>query len=473
MSPQDFEPDDFALEGKLRLDDLIDREALLELCKSFFALFAIPVRVYSSEGTLLAEVSGPQEICAYDNTVASGRAACGKTVSAAKSIDPGTAGDVLHPCFTGAAYRIVSLEYDKKSMGRVVLGPFLPAGTVAPKSLLELDAKLDAARSRSLLPLMPQAKSETITHIADHLRAALDLILFSSHKAILTTHMHVASVKEGYRQLEEKSRHLQEAYDKLKEVDRLKSNFLATVSHELRTPLTSIIGYTEMLKEGIAGPLAGEQAEFVKTIYEKGEQLLALIMSLLDLSKLESGTMTVRQKPVAIGSVLAEVLSTLNPTAQKKGVRLQVDVAPGVPPMMGDGERLRQVFLNLAENAIKFTPKAGLVALSARAIQSETRPGALDAVALFAHAETKIEVRVTDTGIGIPARERKRVFDPFYQIDSSSTREHGGTGLGLSIVKRLVEAHAGTIAIEDHEPQGTQFVVTLPLTRRPSGTRVG
>jgi two-component system sensor histidine kinase BarA len=470
-TPHDFAPDDFALEGKLRLEDLIDRGALLELCKSFFALFAIPVRIYSSEGTLLAEVSGPQEICAYVNTVSSGRAACGKTVSAAKSIDPGPGGDVLHPCFTGAAYRIVALEYDKKAVGRIVLGPFLPAGTVAPESLLELDAGLDPSLSRSRLPKMPNAQPETITHIAHHLAAALDLILFSSHKAMLTSHMHVASIREGYRQLEDKSRRLQEAYDQLKEVDRLKSNFLATVSHELRTPLTSIIGYTEMLKEGIAGPLAGEQVEFVQTIYEKGEQLLALIMGLLDLSKLESGTLSIRQKAVSIGTVLAEVLSTLTPTAQKKGVLLKVDAPDGVPTLMGDAVRLRQVFLNLAENAIKFTPKGGSVVVRASAIEEETSPGTGEAVALFAHTETKLEVRVIDTGIGLPVRERKRVFDPFYQVDSSSTREHGGTGLGLSIVKRLVEAHAGAIRIEDNEPEGTQFVVTLPLSKPGQAAR--
>jgi len=118
--------------------------------------------------------------------------------------------------------------------------------------------------------MMPQASAETITRITRHLKAALDLILFSSHKALVTSHMHVVSVKESYRQLEEKSRRLQEAYDKLKELDRLKSNFLATVSHELRTPLTSIIGYSEMLKVGIAGPLVGEQAEFVTRSTRKG-----------------------------------------------------------------------------------------------------------------------------------------------------------------------------------------------------------
>ena len=462
-----FAADDYALDGTLRLDDLIDRDALLELCKSVYGLFGIPVRVYSSEGALLADVSALQEICAYVNTVARGRAACGSTVSAAKSADPGREGDVLHPCFTGAAYLILAIEYDKRPIGRIVLGPFLPVQTEAPPSLLTLDPGVEPERARALLSQMPQAAAETITRIAHHLKAALDLILFSSHKALVTSHMHVVSVKESYRQLEEKSRRLQEAYDKLKELDRLKSNFLATVSHELRTPLTSIIGYSEMLKVGIAGPLEGEQAEFVATIHEKGEQLLALIMSLLDLSKLESGTMTVRRKAVAIASVLGEVLSTLTPSAQKKCVALRVDVADGLPDLHGDPERLRQVFLNLAENAIKFTPKEGSVVVRARCVAGELPGGVGGPLALLSSVPPKLEVRVIDTGIGIAAGERQRVFDPFYQVDSSSTREYGGTGLGLSIAGRLVAAHGGTIRIEDNVPQGTQFVVTLPFPSRP------
>ena len=140
---------------------------------------------------------------------------------------------------------------------------------------------------------MPRAKAETVTRIATppEGRARSHPVLRATRRYV-TSPMHLASVRESYRQLEEKTARLQEAYDRLKELDRLKSNFLATVSHELRTPLTSIIGYSEMLAEGIAGELKPEQQEFVKTIHEKGEQLLSLIMGLLDLGKLESGTMS-------------------------------------------------------------------------------------------------------------------------------------------------------------------------------------
>ncbi len=202
----------------------------------------------------------------------------------------------------------------------------------------------------------------------------------------------------------------------------------------------------------------------MKTIHENGQHLLALIMGLLDLSKLESGTMRLKLRPMSIVPVLEDVVSTLTPTARKKEVRLELDVAPDLAQSRGDPERLRQVFLNLTENAIKFTPAGGTITLRARMVKEEAGSGDdEDGLALLAPTRVRLQVRVMDTGIGIPRRERDKVFDPFYQVDSSSTREYGGTGLGLSIVKRLVESHGGSIAIEDNDPEGYRiFVVSLP-----------
>jgi signal transduction histidine kinase len=461
-SQPDVSLDDLVFDGRIRLEDLVDREGLDELCKSFVTLFGIPTRIYSSDGALLADAGGEHELCAYVNTMADGRRACAATVGGVRAQDPGDTGDVTRPCFTGAVYRVMAIEYDGRRVGRLIVGPFLPPSVdQPPSSLLTVDKEVDAERARSLLGKMPRAKSDTVTRIAEHLKSALDLILFSGHKAHVTSNMHLASVRESYRQLEEKTARLQEAFDRLKELDRLKSNFLATVSHELRTPLTSIIGYSEMLSEGLAGELKAEQADFVKTIHDKGEQLLSLIMGLLDLSKLESGTMRMTARGIRIDPVLGEVVSTLTPTARKKNVQLVLDVASELGELRGDPERLRQVFINLVENALKFTPAGGSVTLSAR-MSAEGDDDDDDGLTLLAPTRARIEVRVADTGIGIPDREKPKVFDAFYQVDSSSTREYGGTGLGLSIVKRLVEAHSGTIVIEDNAPRGTVFVVSLP-----------
>jgi len=459
----DVSTEDLLLDGRVRLEDLVDRDGLDELCKSFVVLFGIPVRIYSSAGALLADAGSQQELCAYVNTTRDGRRACASTVAAVRARDPGEEADVVYPCFTGAAYRIFALEYDRRRIGRLIVGPFLPASVAeAPASLLTVDAAVDKDRAQTLLLKMPRAKPDTITRIAAHLKASLDLILFSGHKAFVTSRVHLASVTEGYKQLEEKAARLQEAFDRLKELDHLKSNFLATVSHELRTPLTSIIGYSEMLSEGLAGEMKPEQLEFVRTIQDKGGQLLSLIMGLLDVGKLESGTMRLTKRTLTIAPVLDEVVSTLTPAARKKGVTLQLDVTPGLPFVRGDPERLRQVFLNLVENGIKFTPSGGTVLLRARIVSAPIADGDEEGLTLLAPTRARVEVRVMDTGIGIPIRERTKVFDAFYQVDSSSTRQHGGTGLGLSIAKRLVEGHGGAIHVEDNEPHGTVFVVSLP-----------
>jgi two-component system, NarL family, sensor histidine kinase BarA len=473
-TPRPAEPA-LAFDAQVRLEDLIDRGALTELTKSFYALFGIPVRIYSNDGLLLADASGQHEICAYMNALVGGRKACGETVRAVRQADPGEKGDAVHPCFTGNSYRIIALDYDSRRVGRIILGPFAPSSLgEPPKSILEIDEAIDRERARSLLAKVPRAKPETITRIGAHLKSALDLILFSGHKALLTSQMHLLSVRESYRELEENTQKLQEAYDRLKELDRLKSNFLATVSHELRTPLTSIIGYSEMLTEGIAGELSGEQREFVATIHEKGEQLLGLIKGLLDLSKLESGTMSMRRRSILITEVLDEVQSTLAPIARKKGVELRLETDGARTELRADPERLRQVFINLVDNAIKFTPAAGTVTMRARTIDVSPQAGTAPedeegaGFALMAPAMQKVEVRVMDTGIGIPEKERIKVFDPFYQVDSSSTREYGGTGLGLSIVKRLVEAHGGTVRVEGNAPRGAVFVVDLPPATQSS-----
>ncbi len=397
----------------LRLEELVDKNALRDWVTSSERLLGVPIRIVTAAGTPLAGVITPG------------------IVEDATRLDLGQGARSL-PAPSGELYRVVPVEYDRRALGRLVLGPWLGE----PPRLADVGA---------------------------HIATVLEVMLFSGHKALLTSQMHLASVQESYRELCEKNDHLEEAYERLKELDRLKSNFLATVSHELRTPLTSIMGYGEMLAEGVAGALNEEQREFVETIRTKSEQLLGLIMSLLDLSKLESGTMAMRAGRVTVSAVLDEAVSTLAPLAMKRGVVLLADAPSDLPTVAGDADRLRQVFINLTENAVKFTPPAGQVRLSARLTVEQPRnePGLI----LMAPVRPVVEIRVTDTGVGIAEEQRDKVFDPFYQIDGSSTREHGGAGLGLSIVKRLVEAHQGTIRVEGNTPHGAVFVVTLPAAR--------
>jgi signal transduction histidine kinase len=461
-APHDRALHDLTL-GGLRLQELVDRDALRDMVRSFHALFGISLRLFSADGFLLAESASEQAICKYIGTLPEARVACMKTVAAAKRTAATAGSEATSPCFTGAQYRIFSIDYDARPIGKAVLGPYLPAevGSV-PQSLLAIDRTMDPAQAMELLPRMPRARAETISLICDHLRRTLDLILFSGHKSLVTSQMHLSSVRESYRELSAKNEKLQEAFDRLKELDRLKSNFLGVISHELRTPLTSIIGYSEMLLEGIAGPLPGDQRKFVDTIHEKGEQLLALIMSLLDLSKLESGTLALRRGAVDMRSLLTDVASTIEPKARKKSIALECRVDGDLPRLLGDSDRLRQVFVNLADNAVKFSPPGGVVRLQARWAPLDAGEDDSEGFSLLAPSRRLVEVQVEDHGIGIPEEERERVFDPFYQVDSSSTREHEGTGLGLSIVKRLVEAHGGKVSVAANDPNGTILRVTLP-----------
>jgi signal transduction histidine kinase len=453
---------DIALGEVARLEDVVDREGLTEVCRSFYGLFGLSIRVFSQDGALLADVHEERDVCRYVNTLAAGRSACTATVSAVKAIDPAD-GTVLHPCFTGARYRVVPITYQGRRVGRFVIGPYLPAEIrEVPRSLLVVDPAIDQGEARKHLAQMPRVREETAERITAHLRGILDLLLFSSHRAHLMSEMHIVSVRESYRELAEKTAKLQAAYDRLKELDRLKSNFLATVSHELRTPLTSIIGYSEMLEAGVAGEIEGEQLEFVQTIHQKGDHLLQLITSLLDLGKLEQGTMRLKPEPLRPEALLKEVASTIAPHAMKKSVKVQVLVAPGLPEIEGDPVRIRQVLFNLAENAVKFTPQGGSIHLRADPAELEAGDdGGLGAV-LMSTPRRAIAFTVRDTGIGMPEEELPKIFDAFYQVDGSSTREHGGAGLGLSIVRRLVDAHGGEVRVSSQVGAGTSFTVVLP-----------
>ena len=390
-----------------KLEELVSAALLKEFASSATRLFGVTVSIAAESSTLLAG-SAPRALVA----------------------SPPKHGPPTEETHGAERYVVGTIELEGKALGKILLGP------------------LDVPAQR-------------VKSIAEHLLVSLGLIIHAGLRALYASTMHLASINESYKDLESKNRDLEEANARLQELDHLKSSFLATVSHELRTPLTSIIGYSEMLSEGFGGPLTKDQLEFVNTIRQKGDQLLGLIMSLLDLTKLESGTLSMHPVSMPIETILGDAMSTAMPKASKKGVRIRIEKGASTIVFRADPDRLRQVFVNLVDNAVKFTPEGGEIVLSAR----ELEPKGADEAAhvLLAPLKRDIEVRVADSGVGIPSHERARVFDPFYQIDQSSTREQGGTGLGLSIVKRIVEAHNGSVRIESNDPKGSIFVVTLPV----------
>lgn len=314
---------------------------------------------------------------------------------------------------------------------------------------------------------LPELAGETAQRLTEAARALVELSLSASYRAAATSAMHTAAMRRSHQEVSSKDAALAETLARLSELERLKSNFLATVSHELRTPLTSIIGYTEMLAEGIGGPLSEEQREFVETVRSKSVQLLELILRLLDLSKLEHGAVALAFADVALGPLVDEVVGACGGLAAKKNVRISAEPIAAELTALGDRERLRQVVRHLLENGVKFCEPSGEVRISARAT-SHLPPDGLGAALLLPVTDV-VELRVADDGAGVPHNERQRIFDPFFQVDQSSTRRHGGVGVGLAIVKRLVEAQGGTVRVEPNEPRGSVFIVTLPLGRRAGG----
>jgi signal transduction histidine kinase len=249
----------------------------------------------------------------------------------------------------------------------------------------------------------------------------------------------------------------------LRELDQLKSNFLATVSHELRTPLTSVIGFSEMLLEGLAGSLNDEQAEYVRTILARGEELLELITQILEMSQLEFGALRLDLQRAALPELADRAIEAVRLHAEAAKVEL-INAIEGVPAVLVDPDKMQRVLVNLLGNAVKFS-QAGSVRITAglapirRPFREETLFGEEDSDA--------VRVTVTDTGMGIAPEQLSKVFEAFYQVDASPTRRHGGAGLGLSIVKNLVRAHGGEVWAESQIGLGTAVHFTVPLAATP------
>jgi len=242
----------------------------------------------------------------------------------------------------------------------------------------------------------------------------------------------------------ERTQALTIANEKLEEASKLKSQFLANVNHELRTPVSAIIGYGRLVLRETEGQISQLQRENLQDLLHNAERLLSQIDSLLDFAKIEAGKIEVRVEPVSVEELIRGAISTVEPTLKNGDVRLIQEIAPGIPALNTDREKLRQIILNLLDNAVKFTER-GEIKISASQQNGWFR------------------LAVSDPGVGIGKENLTKIFEEFHQGDRSSNKRYKGTGLGLAIVKKFVNLLGGEVGVESEVGKGSVFTVTLPL----------
>jgi signal transduction histidine kinase/CheY-like chemotaxis protein len=311
-----------------------------------------------------------------------------------------------------------------------------------------------APRSMLLIPLSsPQRVIGAMTMARRQVQpftdveAALVRVIINQSAISIENARQYTEMQGQLDRIEELNANLEDANVQIKEVSRLKSEFLANMSHELRTPLNSILGFSEILKDNLAGALTEEQrVESLEAIHASGEHLLQLINDVLDMSKIEAGRMDLILEDTVVDSAFREVLTVVKALAGRKGIELTISVEPEDLTIYADKGKIKQVLYNLLSNAIKFTPEAGTIT-----VEAKLRKQAQDVV-----------VSVTDSGVGIPPEHIDKIWGEFYMIQGEHQKQKG-TGLGLALVKRLVELHGGSITVTSNEGKGSTFTFNVPL----------
>jgi signal transduction histidine kinase len=260
-------------------------------------------------------------------------------------------------------------------------------------------------------------------------------------------------VRHRTRALAESEAQLRNKNAELERQSQLKAEFISIVAHELRTPLTSIVGYLDLLGEGRFGELAEAMQRPVRSLQRNAHRLKRLVDEMLDASRLEAGKVVLRRTPVALGEVVGDALTELGPLAQGKRQILTVSQS-GTRPIDADPDKVHQIIVNLVSNAIRYTPEGGTIAVSVDEVPAEVYPG------------DWARLRVRDNGVGIPAEQRGRIFEPFSDVQPAKHHTSSGpdaAGLGLYIARSLIELHGGLITVDSEENAYTEFTVLLPI----------
>lgn len=284
-------------------------------------------------------------------------------------------------------------------------------------------------------------------------QALVDLGLIDRPKLDAAVTEQIAQLQEALRQsnqlleqrVQERTAELQEALNKLTELNRMKNDFISNVSHELRTPLAHMVGYIDLLSAEALGSLTTDQHSAVGVLEKSYKRLAGLIDNLLFLSFDTAETLHLELGAVRLQELLGQVAEQYKPRAESEDIGLTHEVPAELPPVLADINRVEWAIAQLVDNALKFNTHEGRVHLSAQQVNG------------------RVEIAVADTGVGIPSERLGEIFEPFHQLDSSTTRRHAGTGIGLTLAKRIIEGHGAKLEVESLPGKGSRFAFTLPI----------
>ncbi|GHD60155.1 hypothetical protein GCM10017083_45900 [Thalassobaculum fulvum] len=379
----------------------------------------------------------------------------GEVFASHGSVDPGLAWPAEGIRVAGEhALLSKRIERGQRFLGTLQLGTTLSGLEAAVRETLVISAAVMAAAAVVawlLARLLGQAISRPIEHLAATMQAVSRNRDFG-RRAVRGSDDEVGTLIDGFNEMigtiERYNRELADARDRAERANRSKTRFLATMSHELRTPLNAIIGFSEIISRSVLGELPERYRSYGSDIHRSAQYLMNLIDDLLDMSRLDSGGYSINEEDVAVAGLLAECAAMVQPQAQAKRVSLATQVDGAEVVLRADDRGLRQVVLNLVGNAIKFTPSGGHVEIT----------GGFG-------ADGRYVIVVADDGPGIPREDLERVLEPFEQVRSHLSREHGGTGLGLAISRAIVQAHGGRLVLESDRGSGTTARVEFPADR--------
>jgi signal transduction histidine kinase len=341
-------------------------------------------------------------------------------------------------------------RWGRSVVGTLLIARWLVSGIAADKDEIEWISKSGGAAAREGVPLVETTRGhqhwrdvllEVVREEAARLGTPRDVTEGVIQAVQFNADASLVRIANAY------DMQLREMNAQLSRASQFKSEFLAKMSHQLRTPLTAIIGFCEVLTQGMDGELSRDQSQDVAEIHKSGLVLLELVNDILDLSKIEAGKVEIAFQEVDLPAVVDQVIASMHQIAESKALKLTSDLSSEVSKVKGDPVRVREILTNLVSNAIKFTP-AGSVAIRGMPV------GAM------------AEISVLDTGIGIEPAAHQRIFEEFRQASDKISRDYGGSGLGLSIARKLVELQGGQMGLESEPGKGSRFWFTLPIEKQ-------